>query len=468
MKKVTNVARRKIALVLILLGMMVLILSPWSDAPRHQASPPAVAIPQGEPITAAIQQVDLQEPASLSVVVAMDEASFKLLAEQNIAFRHKHSDITVTLTRIDPEDAHRYFERASSLEEAADVMLLKSEWVNEFAASGYLLPADAAFVGKALTEQFDALSSLVKWNGSLMWGVPLNIDPYVLVWNETLLREWLGDGVTLPLTPEQWGTVAARSTGSSSATGAAVDAPITDSDASQKTAGPISWLTIDPYDPYALLSWLENVSGQRTDAIWNDAGENWTTTPLGTALSLFDTNKAGVQFATTPDSAENQLLQGQTLVAELPYSEAARLLVEAESNSPAMKLKLDHSSWKLSYVWPRGTSYVISADTSVEEAAITWITEMTDAPIQIANEQKLGLLPVYRSIYDNDARLKNLLPARSGQTFPNQASLAVDPKLPVRMKQLENLWKSYASGQFSLDEWKLAWTESLADLQRHD
>ena len=111
---------------------------------------------------------------------------------------------------------------------------------------------------------------------------------------------------------------------------------------------------------------------------------------------------------------------------------------------------------------------VISADTAVEEAAMTWIMEMTDASVQINNEKRLGRLPVSRTIYDNDDRLTNLLPARGAQTFPNQASLAIDPKLPLRMKQLEKLWQSYATGQITLEDWKSTWTETLSELQNDD
>ncbi|MFD0672031.1 extracellular solute-binding protein [Cohnella sp. GCM10027633] len=399
----------------------------------------------------------------MSVAVAMDEASFKQLADQNIVFRQRHRDITVTLTRVDPDDAYRYFERASEMEEAADVMLLKSEWVNEFAASGYLMPAEAAFAGTPSTEQFDAISAQVKWN-DYMWGVPLDIDPYVFVWNKRLLRDWLGDGVQLPLTVEQWGMAAARSAETSGLPSAEQTPPGPGGAESPVSAGRATWLSLDPRDPYALLAWLENFSGERTDALWKGGGETWEDTQLGIAMSLLDSRRAGVQFASS-ESAEAKLLSGETLVAALPYSAAVRLLENDEADK---LLLLDRSSWKLPYIWPRGTCYVVSADTDVEEAAFAWIAEMTSAPVQISNEQLLGRLPVYRSIYDNDSQLSNLLPSRAGQSFPNQASAAGGPQLPARLKLLSNLWESYATGQRTLDDWKLGWSEALAELQDDD
>jgi len=466
MKKVNAVARRKIALILILVGMMVLILSPWKEPSRSQTTVPAAAIPQqqGEPVVPA-EPLELTAPARLSVAVAMEEEDFKLLAEQNVEFRQRHRDITVTLTRVEPDNAYRYFQRASELEEAADVMLLNSEWVSEFAASGYLLPVEAAFVGKAEAEQFDALIAPVKWN-DYKWGVPLDFDPYVLVWNETLLEQWLGSGVTLPLTIEQWHTVASKS--AETFREPDVSAELSDSEVSQPSAGPTSWLSIDSNDPYALLAWLENAAGTRTDTLWTDGGESWNATPLGDALELFDEYRSGVRYASSAGTVWDQLYDGETLAAVVPYSIAVELM-EDDNSHPSIELKLDHSSWKLPYVWPRGTSYVMSSGTTVEEAALTWISEMTDASVQSVNEKRLNRLPVYRSIYDNDTgRLSNLLPSRGGQSFPNQASSAEGPELSRRMLQLKSLWQQFASGQLSMDDWRRSWAESLSDFKRND
>ncbi|WP_027088330.1 extracellular solute-binding protein [Cohnella panacarvi] len=444
-------ARRKIALILILVGMMVLILSPWKETSRPQTVP-AVAIPQAEPAIVS-EPAELAMPARLSVAVAMEEEAFQMLAEQNVEFRKRHRDITVALTRVEPDNAYRYFQRASEMEEAADVMLLSSDWVSEFAASGYLLPVEAAFVGKAEAEQFDALIAPVKWN-DYKWGVPLDFDPYVLVWNETLLEQWLGNGVSLPLTIEQWGAVATKS--AETFGNPVIAAGQQDADASQPASGPISWLSIDPNDPYALLSWLENAAGTRTDTLWTDGGESWAASPLGNALELVDAYRAGMRFASSAATVRDQMYGGDTLVAAVPYSVAMELM---DNGNPSVKLKLDHSSWRLPYVWPRGTSYVMSSGTAVEEAAMTWISEMTDASIQSANEKRLNRLPVYRSIYDGDTgSLSNLLPSRGGQSFPNQASSMDGPELAGRLLKLKSLWQQFASSQLSIEEWKQNWS----------
>jgi ABC-type glycerol-3-phosphate transport system substrate-binding protein len=428
MKKVKAVASRKSALVFLLLCVMVVILSPWVDAPSPSAS--VVPVTEGEGFTTA-EPVIAEEVSRLTVEVALKEPEFNALVLQNDQFKLNHPDIKVELSRIDPEQAYSDYKQASQLGESADVILLSNEWVKEFAASGYLLPADAAFVGKALTEQFEALVAPLKWNGYL-WGVPRDMDPYVLVWNMVMLRQWLGENVTLPLTIEQWTALTAKS--------AALQ-------------GAASWLTINRNDPFALLAWLENAGNGRSDGLWTEGSKPWEGTMFEQALSLLDRQRVGVHWIVSAEEAGTLLKNGTTLAAIVPYSMAAQWVAETPP-SIDVKLELDHQSWKLPFIWPRGSSFAISSNTQNEEAAYKWIAEMTDASIQLKNIQEGQRLPVYRSLYDNDRMLTNLLPGRNGQTFPNQAPLAIGPEMSSRLRQLGILWGKFSTGDIHLDEWK--------------
>jgi hypothetical protein len=93
---------------------------------------------------------------------------------------------------------------------------------------------------------------------------------------------------------------------------------------------------------------------------------------------------------------------------------------------------------------------------------------MTDVPIQLQNLEESRRLPVYRSLYESDRQLANLLPGRTVQSFPNQAPLAMGPELPARLKQFSVLWSRFAAGEIGLGDWKKQWTESLADFQLDD
>lgn len=439
MKKVKAVARSKSALVFLLLCMMVLILSPWPDAPSP--SSPIVPVSEGQALET-IQPIIAQEISDITVEVALEESEFSILVDQNDAFVRRHPDIAVKLLRTDPVKAYSSFKRALQMEESADVMLLSNDWVKEFAVSGYLLPADAAFVGKALAEQFDALTAPLKWNGYL-WGAPLSMDPYVLVWNKGLLQEWLGEDVVLPLTIEQWTALAEHS--------AQLEAEV-----------PISWLTLDRNDPLALLAWLENTSSERSDGLWVKGSQPWEGTIFERGLGLLDLHRSGVDFAMVEGEGERLLKEKQTIAAVVPYS-AAAVLVNGPRLVDEPKLEIDHLSWKLPYIWPRGSSYSISSRTEAVDAAHTWISEMTDVSIQLQNYEEWNRLPVYRSLYDSDRQLSNLLPGRSGQAFPNQAPLAMGPELPARLDRLQQLWRKLASAEITLEDWKEQWAELFAD-----
>lgn len=426
---------RKSALVLILLSVMLFILSPWTEVPFRTSVPPPV--PQEDSV-ATLKPVIAQAPSYLTVEAALGDAEFSILAEQNKLFMTRNRNVIVNLIQIQPDDAYRKFKQSLELGEAADVMLVSNEWVKPFAVSGYLLPADAAFVGAALAEQFAAVAAPSKWNGYL-WGVPRDFDPYVMVWNTTLLRTFLGDNAVLPLSTEQWELLAAQS-------------------ADMKPE--ISWLTLSPEDPLALLAWLDNAAGQRSDILIDSVYEQWRDGAFDKALGILDRHKAGVTMDSDSMQAGRSVTEGRTVAAVIPISTATRLRNETP---PGGSIQVDRSSWNLPFVWPRGRSYVISSHTEVEEAAYAWIAEMTDAPAQIEYYRQLGLLPVYRSVYDGDLQLTNLLPSRIGQRFPNEPPQSMEPELISRLAHLGEHWHGFALGRLALDDWKRQWLMNSTD-----
>ncbi|MFC5703616.1 ABC transporter substrate-binding protein [Cohnella faecalis] len=436
--------RRKFALLFLLLGFMTLVLAPWATAPS------AIVLPRTEPdngtVVSAAPNLN-NDPVRIRVSVGLDEQEFDQLQEQNAGWSTRHPDIQVELSRVEPEDAYRAFKESSRLGEAADVMLLQNEWVREYAASGYLLTADAAFVGEALAEQFDALTASLKWNGYI-WGVPRDFDPYVLVWNREALRKVLGDEATVPLTLQQWTALTAK--------------------ASESGEG-ISWLAISNRDPFAILSWLESATGIRTDSVWENKNGPWSSEPWATALSLLNHAKEGIAFGQDASFVERQLLEEKALIGLLPNSEAVKLTErDLTSRSSGVKLIVDRSRWKLPFVWPRGRSYVVSSGTEAEDAARQWIVGMTGTENQLLNEKQFAKLPVYRSLFRTGTSLHGLLPEDSANSFPYQAPVMNGPELPERLDRLSELWYGFAASGLTADEWISRWSEESADFQLND
>ncbi|WP_219637806.1 ABC transporter substrate-binding protein [Cohnella sp. CFH 77786] len=445
--QVKAVARRKLALIFLLLFMFALLLSPWASAPSPPiASSPKPSANQAEPLRPA---VEVKEPVSLRVAVPLDEAEFEELRKQNERQSYLFRDIRVVLERTDPADAYSAFRQAARLGEAADVMLLKNEWVKAFASSGYLVPADAAFVGEALSEQFDALSAPLKWNGYL-WGVPRDFDPYVLVWNLAELRKVAGESAVPPPDLAGWADLAAKA---------------------RASGGTVHLLALDAQDPLALLAWVEAVTGQRTDTLWQSDNDPWNGTAKGEAIALLEREKAGVAFG-VEGSIADALAAGETMSAILPNSAAHRLASERSASGVAVFLA-DRYAWKLPFVWPRGRSFAISSRTQADEAARRWIAAMTDAAVQQANWTVSGKLPVYRSLYANRSAgggLSSLFPvgAAAASSFPGQPPAESGPELPGRLDRLGRLWSEFAAGKIGAADWIRRWPETLTDLQLDD
>ncbi|XID95343.1 extracellular solute-binding protein [Paenibacillaceae bacterium WGS1546] len=423
-------ARRKSALVFLLLCIMVLVLSPWADAPSPAVT--FVALPEGEASAPVEPEAD-EVVSRLTIEVALDDQPFHALSNLNDDFTFRHPHIKVELRRIEPRQAYETFVRASEREEAADIMLLENEWVKSFAASGYLLPADAAFAGKSMAEQFEALAGPLKWNGYL-WGVPRDMDPFVLLWNRDVLRAWLGEEAELPLTLEQW-TAAAE--------------------ASEQTQGETAWLAIDRNDPVALFAWLESATGERSDGLWEKGEDPWNGTLRGQALALVERMRESMLPVDETGEAVRAVLGGGALAAVVPYSEAT--LIEERWPDLAVDLEIDDDFWELPYIWPRGSSFAISSRTEAEEAASAWIAEMTGEQAQLQNMEEHGKLPVYRSFYESDRRLAKLMPGRPGQSFPHQSPIASGPDLPGLLQRAGLLWRQLADGDIGAEAWIEAW-----------
>jgi len=448
------VARRKIVLVFLFLLFMALLLSPWASAPTSMPGTSGTqTMQQTQPANEFEEMPDTlpQQTVDLHVTVALEADEFAALLKQNEEQAYKFRDIRISLTRLDPQDALRVLRHASRIGKSSDVMLMNQEWVKSFAVSGYLSPADGAFTGDALSEQFDALTSQLRWNGYL-WGVPRDFDPLVLVWNLPALQT-LADGADLepPLQSlQQWEALA---------TGGKLSEP------------PLYWLALGSQDPLALLYWLQAASGETTEMLVAAAAaeaDPWSGSAAGEALALLDQERAGVLFAADPAELAASLTEGRAVSAIVPHSLARRLISEQASDRNA--LSVDYAAWKMPFVWPRARSFTISSHTEQGEAAQRWIAAMTDAQIQEAIWPDSGKLPVYQSLYRSNFQpaLRSLFPPSAASSFPHLPLPDFDPGLADRLSGLGRWWQKFAAGPTDTEYWLAQWRRYLADPELHD
>ncbi|MEF3305514.1 extracellular solute-binding protein [Paenibacillus sp. GYB003] len=143
-------------------------------------------IAEDEPVPAAGKKA-----MRLKMAVSMPSKPFALLQQLKEQYQTAHPGVEIVLENIPDETAYTKLKKAAQLGEAPDVMLLDNSWVSEFAALGYLLPVDGMLSSGLQAEQMEKAIAQVKWNGYL-WGVPKNLDAYVIVYNAKRLAEWGG------------------------------------------------------------------------------------------------------------------------------------------------------------------------------------------------------------------------------------------------------------------------------------
>lgn len=433
--------RRKFVFLFLLLGLFVLLLAPWANAPSSMPLP-SDAPNEGASLPTVVPVTD-EKPVQIKVAVSLNEAEFEQLKEDNAKWVYRHPDVTVELSRVEPAKAYRNFQMSSRLGDAADVMLMDNDWVKQFASSGYLMSADAAYIGEALAQQFDVLTGALKWN-ALLWGVPRDFDPYVFVWNRELLRTAVPNPEEAPFEHiEQWQALA---------------------DKSNQSEGAFSWLAIGDRQPMAMLTWLSGATGQRTDSLETTVSDPWTNNTWGTALSLLVQRKSGIVFSNDDSQLMRLLVEGKVAVAVMPYSEVNRWL-GMRSATESAKITIDKSVWNLPYIWPGGRSFVISSNSEQVEAAADWIAEMTSADVQKQDALASGKLPVYRSLYHSESEFTSLFSFSTVKSFPNQASEFTGPDVPVWTDKLTKLWHDFASGSMSEQDWIHRWAALFSDFQ---
>ncbi|MDU2241150.1 MAG: extracellular solute-binding protein, partial [Paenibacillus sp.] len=142
---------------------------------------------EAQPVTPPEAQT-LQETGHIQVAVQMNESDFRRLEDMNRQFTVSHS-VEVDLVNVPAEESYASFQRQlMKLGESPDILLLDNIWIRRFAADGYLLPTEGYYSGSLSGEVLSASLIPNEWNG-YVWGVPLDVDPYVLIYDAAKLKQ---------------------------------------------------------------------------------------------------------------------------------------------------------------------------------------------------------------------------------------------------------------------------------------
>ncbi|MEO3947433.1 extracellular solute-binding protein [Gorillibacterium sp. CAU 1737] len=170
----------------IIVGFMLLVMLPFSGAKEKRQVKPSGTEEEG--IVAQGQNDAGNAAITLHVSVSLGEAEWKSLQALNAEFLKSHNNVSVKLENLSSSERYTAWKKAGQFGTGPDVMLLDNGWVQEFAALGFLYPVSEYFTTDRQSQYLPVVLDQVKWNGYL-WGVPKDIDPYILVWNRKTAEE---------------------------------------------------------------------------------------------------------------------------------------------------------------------------------------------------------------------------------------------------------------------------------------
>lgn len=419
----TGVKRKNHGLLFAVLLLALISLSPSEETTLIRSEDRG----ESQPVRPQEQQIQ-EETGRIRVAVQMDESDFRRLDEINRQFMDTYT-VEVELINVPSTETYEtYQRRLMKLGESPDVLLMNNTSVRRFAADGYLLPTEGYYAG-SLSGEVLGLSLLPnEWNG-YVWGVPLDIDPYVFVYDVAQLKPFGLEQV--PSSEAEWTTL------------------IT---AYQKQSPDKPLLGLDYHDPYAAMTLLWQLGG--------GVASEYTTFPfiaeekvplLVQQLELLRPSMVDLNGEQSFGAdAWQPLLTGELPMILAPASEISKQMAAPASVS----IWLPDIKPNMRTTWISGRSYVVSSQTDHPEAAGKWISEMTSALNQPRWYEATGHLPVLKTMYYEAGNpimpswVPPALAAGSGGALP------AGPSLPKQMEQLAQATSTYLQAEINAKQYR--------------
>lgn len=381
----------------------------------------------------------------LKVAVSMSSTEFFALQKMNQSYEKNHPGVTISLQNIPANEAYSAIKLAAKSGELSDILLIPNGWVNEFAASGFLsYRTGDFFTSQNQADELEPLLSQMKWNGYI-WGIPKDVDPYVLVWNKTVLSQKGLHGP--PNTPQELLSSLQLFAGSEE----------TD-----------PFVYIDPEDPYALISLVWALGGD-----WPGEGSPSQGDKKGAALAklleayYFPTvkkeekkqEKAKEKFLSQsqyriPNQADSWLALNQGRLAMM-IARASDYLNHQSAGLGVSRLPAVRKEESIKAGWLDGRSFCVSAQTDTVKEAFDWIKAATSEEDQEGFMTEANILPASIAVHDslagkNNDWLEISLAVKAGRVLP------ADPLSTPKFTRLQETMRGFFEGRISVEEFALA------------
>lgn len=370
--------------------------------------------------------------------VAMEPKEFEIFAKLAQQFSDSHDGVRIQVENVPVKEAYEKWKKAGQIGEAPDLMLLDNNWVQEFAALGFLQPVGDFFSSDQQNGRIGILMNQVKWNGYI-WGVPKDVDPYILAWNKKAAAPYKIENA--PKNAEEllsWNKIML------------------------KTDEGKFGVYADPTDPYAFIALSSSLTGAwvSPDKVWADE------TAAQKKLEAFL-------------EPQEEAWSGKVLARNFPVPSASWMPWEQLSKGNIAAMVTTVSAFKRNAredvaiaaipaysgdefaVWLKGRSFTVSSRTQHAKILMTWIKEMTTPEAELKNWSDAKVLPALSSSYNmaplrgDDLIQSYVWLINKGRVLP--ASAETPKNLTMLTAELQKLWKSETSVKGFLEQTGKSW-----------
>lgn len=360
------IKKKSLLVLLSIFGLSALVFSQCLGTAGNGGGSTAVGVPSD-----GVKQTGSDSNGGGKVIkasVAMEPKEFAAFSRMAKQYSELHDGVNIQVENVPVKEAYEKWKKAGQIGEAPDLMLLDNNWVLEFAALGFLQPVGDFFSSEQQNGRINLLMNQVKWNG-YTWGVPKDVDPYILAWNKKTAAQFKLDHA--PETADellQWSKTMTK-----------------------PEEGKLG-IYADLSDPFGFLALATPLTGAglESDKLWADSAA--AEKKLGALLAPQEdvwTGKALGKNFPAPSAAWSpwdQLAKGNigalvTTVSAFKQNAGPDIAI---ASIPAYSGK-EHP------VWLKGRSFAISSRTPNAKILMNWIKEMTlpETEIKLWNESKI-------------------------------------------------------------------------------
>lgn len=352
----------------------VLLLSLTSLSPSMELDTDEGAYPPRQPLNQSERPPSGEQGDEQSLTIRVSLSSLEFNVLQLISNNYSlSSGVSVQLTNVDTEDGAAQVREELTVGDSPDIVMLDGHSIFDLASRGYLLPVDI-YQSVPGSTPLTMLIPQMQWNG-YDWGVPLDIDPYVLVYSPQRLAE-LGLSAA-PSSLEEWNGLLGR--------------------LNAEETKERYMLAMDTRNPYGYAAVLQSMGGgvlsmTEAQAAWTEAAR-------------------GYFYLTSRFNQEiwDMLQDGKLAVAAVPLSEWKK-----HGNSTLRVQAPQEQKGKNIYEAIHSRFFALPAQSGSPEAAVKWLAYVTSSSAQLEWLENTDRLPALDELYRSGLSEISRLPFDSG------------------------------------------------------